>query len=236
MLDEDRGDLWLPGPGAGELDLSDPTKLQLAILNVAKLSDEEVTRVVTHLVDAGQHYQAARCLEVVAQERLGLELPAEVVLNPTKPDFGAFHATIYFLLRSGALYNRARRPRTAATIFRRALIFVEESLRSIDRVRPSHNQDLWSLGVTFELAGHVCVALSDSDGLDYYGAAMQYWTQAVCLRPEQIPQLTCHPVTRTVIGCLEQAVDGRDIDENYREILFTPDYQTRIDSAKSLLR
>ena len=113
---------------------------------------------------------------------------------------------------------------------------VEESLRSVDRVRTSHNHDLWSLGVTFEMAGHVCVALSDSDGLDYYGAAMQYWTQAVSLRPDQTPKLACHPVTRTVINCLEQAVEGRDIDENYREILFTPDYQTRIDSAKSLLR
>jgi tetratricopeptide (TPR) repeat protein len=232
MVDDDRGELWIPG----EFDLSDPFKLQAAILNVAKLSDEEVTRVVTHLVDAGQYYQAARCLEVVGQERLGLEVPADQVLNPAVPEFGAFHATIFFLIRAGALYNQAKRPKTAATIFRRALIFVEESLRSVERVRSSHNQDLWSVGVTFEMAGHVCVALSDSDGLDYYGAAMQYWDQAVRLRPEEIPQLTYHPVTRTVIGCLEQAAMARNIDENYREILFTPDYQTRIDTARSLLR
>ncbi len=232
MHDDDRGELWLPG----DLDLTDPFKLQLAILNVVKLSDEEVARVVTHLVNAGQFYPAARCLEVVAQERMGLEVPADVALNPATPGFGAFHATIYFLLRAGALYSQARRPKTAATIFRRALIFVEESLRGVERVRTSHPHDLWSVGVTFEMAGHVCVALADMDGLEYYGAAMEYWGHAVRLRPEEIPQLTLHPVTQTVISCLEQAALARNIDENYRDILFTPDYQTRIDTARSLLR
>ena len=236
MLDEDRGDLWLPGPGAGDLDLSDPFKLQLAILNVAKLSDEEVARVVSHLIDAGQHFQAARCLEVVAQERLGLEVPPDVVLNPAIPSFGAFHATIFFLLRAGALYSRAQRPKTAATIFRRALIFVEESLRTVERLTPSPLQDYWSVGVTFEMAGHVCVALSDTDGLEYYGAAMDYWDQAARHRPDDIPQLSCHPVTNTVINCLEQAALARNIDEHYLDILSTPDYQTRIGTAKSLLR
>ncbi len=235
-MGDDRGELWLPDPDATDLDLSDPLLLHHAILNVAKLSDEDVARVVGHLCDAGQHYQAGRCLEVVAQERLGLEAPAEAVINPARSGFGAFHAAIYILLRAGALYTRSRRPRTAATVFRRALIFVEESLRSVDSVRTSDNQDLWSLGVTFELAGHVCVALADRDGIDYYAAARTYWEQAIRLRPEATPALTIHPVTRTVISCLESAVESREIDDNYREILFSSDYLTRIDTATSLLR
>ncbi|MBI6545363.1 MAG: hypothetical protein HY692_01130 [Cyanobacteria bacterium NC_groundwater_1444_Ag_S-0.65um_54_12] len=236
MKEEERGDLWLPGSAAGNFDLSDPNQLHYAILNVVKLSAEEVARVVAQLVDAGQFYQAARCLEVVAQEQLGIESLPGVVFNPAVPRFGAFHAAIYILLRSGALYTKAKRPKTANTVFRRALIFIEESLRGIERVRSSHNQDLWSLGVTFEMAGHVCVALSDQSGLEYYEAARQYWDQAVRLRPEEIPALTYHPVTQTVISCLEPVVETRRVDDNYREVLFTPDYQMRIDTAKSLLR
>lgn len=232
----DESQLWLPGPAIGDLDLGDSLALQAAILNVAKLSADDVGRVVAHLVNAGQYYQAARCLEVFAQERLGMEAPLDLVFNPATPGFGAFHATIYFMLQAGALYSKAKRPRTADTIFRRALIFVEESLRSVEHVRSSHNHDLWSLGVTFEMAGHVCVALDDVAGLDYYGAAIEYWNAAVRLKPEEIPTLTYHPVTKTVISCLEPAIETRRLDENYREILLTPDYQTRIDTAKSLLR
>ena len=232
---DDRGELWLPDPDSRDLDLSDPLHLQQAILNVAKLSDEDVARVVGHLANAGQYYQAARCLEVVAQERLGLEAPAYAV-NPASSGFGAFHAAIYILLRAGALYSRARRPRTADTVFRRALIFVEESLRSVDTVRTGHNEALWSVAVTFELAGHVCVALADPSGIDYYEAARNYWDQAILLRPEDSPALTIHPVTRTVISCLSSAIEAREIDENYREILFSSDYVTRIDTATSLLR
>lgn len=232
---DDRGELWFPDPDSRELDLSDPLNLNQAILNVAKLSDEDVARVVGHLADAGQYYQAGRCLEVVAQERLGLEAPAHAV-NPSSTGFGAFHAAIYILLRAGALYSRSRRPRTADTVFRRALIFVEESLRSVDSLRTSHIQDLWSVGVTFELAGHVCVALADRNGIDYYQAARDYWDQAIRLRPEEIPALTVHPVTRTVISCLESAIEARKIDDNYRGILFSSDYATRIDTATSLLR
>lgn len=236
MQGDDRGELWLPGSQEEDLDLVDPFKLRAAILNVAKLSESEVASVVNHLIGAGQFYQAARCLEVVAQERLGLDAPADQVLNPAMPGFGAFHATIYYLLRAGSLYGKSRRPKTAHTIFRRALLFIEESLRTVDRVRQSHMHDVWSVGVTFEMAGHVCVALSEMDGLDYYGAAIQYWDQAVRLKPEEVPSLTYHPVTRTVIGCLEQAAMARNVDENYREVLFTADYQTRIGTAKSLLR
>ena len=232
MLDDQ--ELWLPDSRA--LDLTDPRHLHHAILNVAKLSDEDVARVVGHLVDAGQHYQAARCLEVVAQERLGLETPADLVINPARTGFGAFHAAIYILLRAGALYNRSRRPRTADTVFRRALIFVEESLRSVENLRTGHNQDLWGVGVTFELAGHVCVALADPSGIEYYEAARTYWDQAVRLRPEEISSLTDHQVTRTVISCLGSAIEARQIDENYRDILFSSDYMTRIDTATSLLR
>jgi len=222
--------LWLPPSGGGLL------QAQLAILEVARSGGDEAARVVDALLASGQCHQAARCLEVLAQESLGLETPVRDWLDPESPVFGAFHAIILLLLRAGVLYGRAKRPRTAGAVFRRALIFVEETLREAsDQPMPGPG-GLWSLGVTFELAGHVCVALGEQDGLAYYGAALDYWERAVRARPDERYTLTAHPVTRTVISCLEPATDRLDLDEAWRELLKNADFPTRLDSARSLLR
>lgn len=222
--------LWLPPVGGG------PLQPHLAILDLARESGEEAGRVVEALLSSGQFHQAARCLEVLAQEGLGLETAGRDRLDPEAPEFGAFHATILLLLRSGVLYGRAGRPKTAGAVFRRALIFVEDTLREVPGQPAPGRGGLWSLGVTFELAGHVCVALGEQDGLAYYGAALDYWERAERAHPEDLGTLTGHPVTRTVISCLEPATARLDLDEAWRTLLLTADYPTRLDSARSLLR
>lgn len=234
MEADETPELWRPTEG--ELDLDNPNQLSLAILNVAQLSQAEVTRVVSHLVDIGQVYQAARCLEIVAQHQLGLDVTGTELIDRGNPSFGWFHQVIYQLLRSGSLYHRAKRPRTAEASYRRALIFVEEALRNLPNYSQENHAEVWGVGLAFELAGHCCAALDDSNGLEYYQAAEQFWTRALRIRPEEIAHWTYHPVTQTVINCLAPVAETRALDEGYREFLFTSDYQTRIDTAKSLLR
>lgn len=230
-------EIWLPPSGAGvELDLDNPSHLSYAILNVAQLGELEATRVVEHLVAMGRPYQAARCLEILAQHQLGLDVTGTELLDRGQRGFGAFHAQIHDLLRAGKLYQHAQRPRTADAAFRRALIFVEEALRQLPPVAAGGHSDFWGVGVAFELAGHCCVALDDTSGLEYYQAAETHWSLACRLRPTEIAHFSHHPVTRTVIRCLEPAVAHRDLEPEYREQLFAPDYQTRLDTAKSLLR
>lgn len=236
---EHPNELWRPSGNDGlPLDLNNPHQLSYAILNVAFLSDQEVARVVTHLMETGQYYQAARCLEIVAQHRLGLDFSGDELVGHDEPGFGSFHGWIYDLLRSGALYHRSRRPRTAEAAFRRALIFVEEALRHTDRQEPLEEDrgEMFCLGLAFELAGHCCAALEDTSGLDYYQAAESYWYQATRRRPEGITHWIYHPVTQKVISCLFPVLETRPISEDTREHLFTADYQTRLGTAKSLLR
>lgn len=222
--------LWRPPAGGG------PLPVHRAILSVARESHEDALGIVEALIATGQTHQAARCLEVLAQEGLGLETPAHDHLDPESPVFGAFHATILLMLRAGILYGEARRPRTAGVVFRRALIFVEETLRDVAADPPSGPGGLWSLGVTFELAGHVCVVLGERDGLAYYEAAFDYWDRVARSRPDALEECMGHPVTGTVISCLEAAMSRLDLDEVWRNLLLSPDYPTRLDSARSLLR
>jgi tetratricopeptide (TPR) repeat protein len=235
MMTPEEGGIWRP-TDEGELDLTNPQQLSFAILNIALLSEEERARVVGHLAMVGQYYQAARCLEIVAQHRLGLDFTGSELIDYYVPGFGGFHAMIYDLLRSGLLYHKAKRPSTGIAAYRRALLFVEEALRSMKRYQKDDQEAVWGIGLAFELAGHCCAAMDDSNGLEYYQAAETYWGKAVRLRPEEIMHWTYHPVTQTVINCLNPVVETRSLSEDYRDQLLTSDYQTRLESAKSLLR
>lgn len=233
MDDPTNFELWLPD--GQPMDVNDPTELSRAILEAARTSEAEVTRIVSHLAGVGQFYQAARCLEIVAQHRLGLDLTGTELLDYRIPQFGRFHRIIHDLLKAGALYHQAERHRTAKAAFRRALLFVEEALRNINGLNRVDNGEMACLGLAFELAGHCCVALEDSEGLDYYSAAANYWGQAARMRPEALFQWSHHPVTQTVIRCLAPVAETRAIAEATREELFASDYMTRIDTARRLL-
>lgn len=235
MKTPEEGGIWRPS-GEGDLDLSNPQQLSFAILNIALLREEERARVVSHLAAVGQYYQAARCLEIVAQHRLGLDFTGSELIDYHIPGFGGFHAMIYEQLRSGALYHKAKRPNTALAAYRRALLFVEEALRRMKRFAEDDQDAVWGIGLAFEMAGHCCAAMDDSSGLEYYQAAESYWGKAVRLRPEEIMHWTYHPVTQTVINCLAPVAETRALSDDYREQLLTSDYQTRLESAKSLLR
>lgn len=228
-------ELWIPRSDGSWLDISNQAKLNDAILAAARTSEAEVTKLVSHLAQLGQFYQAARCLEIVAQHRLGLEFSGQELLDYEVPGFGDFHAVIRRMLEAGALYHKAQRQRTAEATFKRALLFVEEALRNVTGLDRVDNGELACLGIAFELAGHCCVALDDSDGLDYYRAAQQYWGQAARMRPEALFQWAHHPVTQVVIRCLEPVVETRKARPSDSEDLFAADYITRIDTARRLL-
>lgn len=225
--------LWIPGSDGLWVDVSSQAKLNAAILAAARTSDAEVTRVVGQLSALGQYYAAARCLEIVAQDRLGLDFTGHELLDYAVPGFGDFHGVILTMLKAGALYHKAERQRTAEATFRRAQLFVEEALRNISGLDRVDNGELACLGIAFELAGHCCFALDDSDGLDYYHAAQRYWGQAARMRPEALFQWSHHPVTQVVIQCLHPVVETRS--RQVPEDLFAADYMTRIDAAKRLL-
>lgn len=228
-------EIWIPGADGEMVGVGSPTDLSEVVLAAAKTSHQEVARIVAHLAGIGQYYQAARCLEIVAQHKLGLEFTGEELINYERSGFGQFHHVIHDLLRSGALYHKARRHRTARATFRRALLFVEEAIRNINGLDRVDNGEMACLGLAFELAGHCCVALEDVEGLDYYHAAQRYWGQSARMRPEAMFQWTHHPVTQTVIRCLLPVVEIRSFDQGRCDDLFAADYVTRIDTAKSLL-
>lgn len=235
MADPGDFEIWIPGSNGELVDVGSQAKLAEAILDAARTSDEEVSRMVAHLVGVGQYYQAARCLEMVAQHKIGMLFTGEELVSYQVPGFGHFHQVIYVLLNAGALYQRSKRGRTAQAAFGRSLLFVEEAIRNINGLDRVDNGEMACLGIAFELAGHCCVALDDSDGLDYYRAAQRYWGQAARMRPEALLQWSHHPVTQTVIRCLGPAVEARALDAANRDDLFATDYMTRIDSAKRLL-
>lgn len=209
----------------------DAFSLDEAILKAAELSEGDGIRISDQLASAGQPYQAARCLEVVIQRRLGLELTGRELTGFEEADFGAFHARILALLHAGSLFLEAGRPRTARSVIMRSLLFVEEALR---RVEPPSDEwaALGCLGLGFELAGHCCAASEEADGLEYYQAAHEYWDRAVRSRPEAFPQWTMHPVTDTVIRCLVEAGRIRRVEE---ERLEARDFPTRLEAARALL-
>jgi hypothetical protein len=232
--EEEQHDFQLWRPEAAD-ESAAGVDLTASLLDAARTRPEDVAAIVAHMVAIGQTYQAARCLEILAQQRLGLEFTGGELISYDAPRFGAFHRDLHDLLQAGALYHQARRHRTARAAIRRALLFVEEAIRNINDLDRVDNGEMACLGLAFELAGHCCVALEDRDGLDYYHAAQRYWGQSARMRPEALFQWTHHPVTRTVIRCLGPVVEIRPVDSERRDGLFAADYVTRIDTAKSLL-
>src|SRR3989338_8989288 len=107
MDTNDPFELWIPGADGQPVDVSSQQALNHAILLALRTSDAEVARVVTHLVDVGLFYQAARCLEIVAQHKLGLDFTGEELLNYEVMAFGSFHRVIYDMLRARAPYHRS---------------------------------------------------------------------------------------------------------------------------------
>ncbi|HBN07717.1 MAG TPA: hypothetical protein DD435_03385 [Cyanobacteria bacterium UBA8530] len=177
------------------------------ILRAIEESEEEGVRIARRMEQSGQVYQAARCLELVAQRHLGFGATGGEILRYDEPSFGSFHRRIRLLLDAGALFQKAERPRTSRAILLRAVIFVEEAIRKIDSFEDEDQGALCCLGLGFELAGHCCLACAEPDGRAYYQAAQAYWSKAARLRPETLPEWTHHPVSGAVVDCL--AIAGR---------------------------
>jgi hypothetical protein len=192
-------DLWLPAQQT-----SAPTQPPGGVSDwiVAALgrSRQEIERIVNHLLSIGDAFKAARCLEIHAQGKLGLEYSGDQILRYDTKDFGIFHQTIFDLLWAASLYQLAKRTRTAQATGVRALLFVEEGIRNITSLNQNDNGELACMAMAFEMAGHCCVAVKASEGLDYYRASERYWSQAARMRPEAMLQWAHHPVTRTVVG------------------------------------
>jgi hypothetical protein len=227
-------DLWLPAQQT-----SAPTQPPGGVSDwiVAALgrSRQEIERIVNHLLSIGDAFKAARCLEIHAQGKLGLEYSGDQILRYDTKDFGIFHQTIFDLLWAASLYQLAKRTRTAQATGVRALLFVEEGIRNITSLNQNDNGELACMAMAFEMAGHCCVAVKAFEGLDYYRASERYWSQAARMRPEAMLQWAHHPVTRTVVGCLKPATALSPRVLTRAEHLFATDYHTRIETAKQWL-
>lgn len=227
----DQFEFWTPKRGeAGE---DDP--ITLVIQEVGSLPRPEALRLVDQLVGLGQFYEAARCLEVMAQQSLGVVNGPSELMDSRRPTFGQFHEDIRALMRAGALYHRSRRPGTGWATFQRALIFVEEALRNLTDVEVDNPADACCVGLAFELAGHCCAAIGNTDGLEYYKAAYDYWDQSAATNLDASRSWQAHRVTQTVIASIEPVVEIKPLEPALRFSLFTTDYQTRLDTAKALL-
>lgn len=217
--------LWLP-QAAGD-------DVEEAILAAAKRSCAEAERVAAHWAASGQLYEAARCLELASQERLGLRLDADrALLGPEAEAFGAFHAWVSLLVRAGRYYARSGRRRTAQSTYARARLFVEEALRTVTAPPAIDAPNLACLGAAFELAGHCCAAELEREGLTYYRAAERYWRASARLRPESVMRWRRHPVGRTLAHCLADAADLPP--ETYWRAEASADFEERLAAARRL--
>lgn len=208
---------------------------QLEMLRLMVLAPDQLLDALGPMMQQGRFYEAARYLEISAQQRLGAMLTGEELVDPDYPTFGEFHLNIRNLLWAGVLYAHNRHPRTGEATLKRAQLFVEEALRRIRNIQGRHNGQVTCVGLAFEMAGHCSAALSDPSGRDYYKAAVTYWDKSARLCPEELKVWYNHPVTETVISCLNPVVAVKEVDEAYYDVLFTADYRTRLDSARTLL-
>lgn len=222
---EDNAPLWLPG--------AEPRDVEDAILDAAKRSCDEAERVAAHWAAAGALYEAARCLELASQERLGLRIDAERALLDTESEaFGAFHGWVGLLVRAGRYYARSGRRRTAASAYARARLFVEEALHGLKAPPTPTAPTLAGLGAAFELAGHCCAADLEAEGLAYYRAAERYWHASARLRPESLMRWRRHPLGRTLAHCLADAADLPP--ETYWQAEASADFDERLAAARRL--
>jgi len=228
-------DVWLP-PEKNNGEFSDSNAyLKWALTNVASMPREQIETVVKNLIDIGYLYHAARCLEISAQQNLGVFFTGNELLSYRYPNFGRFHNDIRTLLEAGCLYLRSERTRTAANAFARAQAFVEEALRQISSYEEENSKENLCLGLAFELAGHCCFPNSNADGISYYDAAEKYWSQSYNINPEEVESWKEHPVTKTVIGCLKQVAKTKVAEETTLIPLMSMDFQTRIAKARELI-
>ena len=164
-MDNQDFDVWLP-PHNNDKNISDPDSyLQWAFSNIASLPRDGVITVVNNLINLGFLYHAARCLEISAQHNIGVFFTGNELLSYRYPNFGNFHRDIKALLEAGCLYIKGNREKTAALAFNRALSFVEEALRQIESYEEESTKDVLCLGLAFELAGHCCFPIGNSDGI-----------------------------------------------------------------------
>jgi hypothetical protein len=227
-------DFWTPRRRL-DGDASEGDPLDAALQSVGQLPRAEARRMIDQLIRLGQYYEAARCLELMAQQGLGIITRAERLVDRRRPEFGLFHDDIRALMQAGELYHRSRRPGTGWAAFQRALIFVEEALRSLEGVERDDPGEACCIGLAFELAGHCCAAIDNADGLEYYKAAQEYWDQGTAVSPDETSRWQAHHVTHTVIASLEPVVAIKPLEPSLRISLFSTDYVTRLDTAKALL-
>lgn len=233
-MDNQSFDVWLPPKDDGN-DKDTNSYLQWAFTNVASMPRENVDSIVKNLVDIGFLYHAARCLEISAQNSLGVFFTGKELINYRYPHFGSFHSDIKTLLEAGCLYIKGNRERTAFIAFNRALSFVEEALRQIESYEEESTKDLLCLGIAFELAGHCCFPIGNKDGFDYYKAAEKYWELGYQNDPEEGEKWKEHRVTKTVINCLKEVASVKVSEKTTMIPLMSSDYQIRINKAKEFV-
>lgn len=228
--------LWTPPSSEGSdnafKDSNDYLKWSLA--NISSMPRENVEAVVKNLVKIGFVYHAGRCLEISSQYKIGVFFTGQELINYRYPNFGEFHQNIKTLIQAGSLYNKCNRKTTAYITFQRALNFVEEALRQIESYEEGNTKEVLCLAIAFELAGHCAILTSNSDGIDYYNAAKEYWEKSIALDQEEFENWKTNKITQIVIECLKESLDIIPVDFTDKEKLLSDDFEKRINISKEL--
>ncbi|MFN8671552.1 MAG: hypothetical protein U0457_05620 [Candidatus Sericytochromatia bacterium] len=232
-MEKENFNFWQPEKENNSLKDSD-SYLQWAFSDIASMPRESVEQIVKNLLNIGYSYHAARCLEISSQYKIGVFFTGNELISYRLPNFGDFHRDIRALVYAGLIYLSSNRISTAKLSFQRALNFVEEALRQINSYESESTKDLLCLAIGFELAGHCSSCTSNKNGLDYYEASEEYWKKAEYIDPEEIQSWKNLKIMKTILDCLNDVSQIKDIESDEKKYLLSLDYSQRINKSKEL--
>lgn len=233
-MDKGNFEVWLPNNNF-ENNLNIEEYLKSVLNNIVLNSEEELIKIVNNLINIGFNYYAARCLEIYAQNKIGVFCNADEILNYKYSNFGEFHENINKLIRAGCLYIKSKRENTARISFNRALTFIEEALRQIDSYQEDNFRETICLALAFEFAGHCCLPTGNLNALDYYQAAEEYFEKTIENSPEEFENWKNHKISKIILSSLREIVKIKLIEETSIIPLLSWDYEIRLKKSRELV-
>jgi len=232
-MDKGNSEVWLPSDNVNNLNIED--YLKNALNNIVLNSEEELKKIVNTLINIGFNYYAARCLEIYAQNKIGIFWNSNEIINYNYPNFGEFHNSINKLIKAGCLYIESKRENTARISFNRALTFIEEALRQIESYEDDNFKETLCLGLAFELAGHCCLSTGNLNALDYYKAAEEYFEKSIENSKEEFESWKDHKVSKIILSSLREILKIKSIKDSSIASILSWDYKIRLKMSMELV-
>ncbi|GIW23190.1 MAG: hypothetical protein KatS3mg068_2197 [Candidatus Sericytochromatia bacterium] len=235
-MEDGNFNVWLPDSNINiNKDLNTEDYLKSVLTNVVTTSEENLISIVNNLINIGFTYYAARCLEIYAQNKIGVFCNGDEIINYRYSNFGEFHENIAKLIKAGCLYIKSKRENTARISFNRALTFVEEALRQIESYEEDNFKETLCLALAFELAGHCCLPTGNLNALDYYQAAEEYFNKSIENSPEEFENWKNHKISKVILKTLKEILKIKLSEDTSIIPLLSWDYQIRLKKSKELI-